>query len=159
MKHIGIAIGLAMLLSSCSLFDSLTAYGSPFGDPATGSYEGVQIDGITRFRDAYLLTSREICVEFDETLFWEPGDYWDSFEALPAVNLYIDGLAVETFRRGWSADLILEYGENGELAGTHGSWFEYCILAGVPVGNHLLTAEVITARETSTYHWDFERRY
>ena len=95
------AIVLLLFLAACSPDSGPSTSGTP-----TPTAEGVRLSsdfpgviyGVEATQDGYILNDSRICLALLGDAFWEAGDYWDSPDDLPRVEVRLNDNVAGTFQ-------------------------------------------------------------
>lgn len=131
---------------------------SPFLRPIP-NFPGI-VTGLTVENSRYILRSDELCIYLRLAPFWEPGDYFLSFDSFPPVSISIDDIPVTQLKRYGSGALEIRSDENGNEIGALGYSMDFCFsprkIGGLENGSHRISIVVVsTSGSRYSYSWNF----
>ena len=163
-----VVITFGMIASNCSYgHSSVEIQPSPQSSPSglnqvplirpSSNFPGF-ISGMAGGENRLIAVENNICVQIEQKALWKPGDYWDDFENMPVVHIFINGDEVKTLRRTLTGVLQVESDSNGQVIGTHGFGIETCVnLTKVSVKrDNVMKFEVVYQADTLlSASWNF----
>ena len=104
-----------------------------------------------------LASSEQLCIHIDEHNLWEPGDFWDTYNAPPVPEITIDSIKISDFGFSQIMTVVTRYDETGHVAGQHSGGYEVCPVGlNLSEGNHNL---IVTISSTSGIVYSLERDF
>jgi hypothetical protein len=116
------------------------------------------ITGVSQLNGKLVGISDQICITIDQSYLWKAGDYWESLDSLPEIEVLINDIRVKNTKISPTGSLITVFDKAGNIIGTHGFGIEVCFqLNDVPIKreNIMVFSVMDTGNLIFTDSWSF----
>jgi hypothetical protein len=148
-----------LFLAACAPDNALTTPSTlvptPEGVRLSSDFPGL-IYGVDATRDGYLLNDSRICLALLGDAFWEIGDYWDSPDDLPRIEVRLNDQLVSQLQLAMIPPIIQIGDGRGGTVGSTPSSYTYCFTTGDLASGEYLVDVVATSNSgyVQQYTWD-----